>query len=77
MKGQLELFTEKHPSVLFWDNKKTQRMLSLPLETQKEERHAGEVAWWPSKMARQPGSRRNKDQREKCSDEDDWELEQG
>lgn len=77
MKGQLELFTEKHPSMLSRDNKKTQRMWFLPLETQKGERRAGEMAWWARKIAGLLGSRRNKDQRETRSDEDDWELEQG
>lgn len=33
--------------------------------------------WWPSKMVRQLGGRKNEDKKEMSSDEGDWELEQG
>lgn len=77
MKGPLKLFTEKQPPGGSWDNKKTQRVLGLPLESQEGERSAGEMDWWARKMAGQLSSKRNKDQREKSSDGDDWELKRG
>lgn len=54
MKGQLELFTEKHPSVLSWDNKKTQRMLSLPLEIKRKK---DMLEKWPDGPAKWHDSR--------------------